>query len=54
MRNTRVWERACGLTRTVVEAVGYDEAAGAIVVSVRPERQGPASLWPVRETGAAL
>ena len=36
MRNTRVWERACGLTRTVVEAVDYDDAAGAVVVSVRP------------------
>ena len=36
MRNTRVWERACGLTRTVVEAVDYDDTAAAIVVSVRP------------------
>ena len=36
MRNNRVWERACGLVRTVVEGVRYDESADAIVVSVRP------------------
>ena len=36
MRNTRVWERACGLTRTVVEAVDFDDDAGAVVVRVRP------------------
>ena len=36
MRNTRVWERACGLTGTVVEGVAYDPGAEAIVVSVRP------------------
>ena len=36
MRNTRVWERACGLERTVVEDVGFDDAAQAVVVSVRP------------------
>ena len=36
MRNKSVWERACGLTRTVVEGVGFDEAADAILVSVRP------------------
>jgi len=36
VRNTTVWERACGLTRTVVEAVAFDEGAGAIVVRVRP------------------
>ena len=36
MRNKRVWERACGLTRTVVECVDFDEGADAIVVSVRP------------------
>lgn len=36
MRNTRVWERACGLTRTVVEHVDFDDTAEAIVVSVRP------------------
>ncbi|MDP1795168.1 MAG: transposase, partial [Acidimicrobiales bacterium] len=37
MRNSSVWERACGLTRTVVERVEFDDAAEAIVVSVRPE-----------------
>ena len=36
MRNKSVWERACGLTRTVVEGVEFDERADAIVVSVRP------------------
>jgi transposase len=36
VRNKSVWERACGLTRTVVEAVDFDDDAQAIVVSVRP------------------
>ncbi|MET1001324.1 MAG: ISL3 family transposase [Acidimicrobiia bacterium] len=36
MRNKSVWERACGLTETVVEGVDFDGAADAIVVSVRP------------------
>ena len=36
MRNKSVWERACGLTRTVVEGVDFDDDAHAIVVSVRP------------------
>ena len=36
MRNKRVWERACGLQRTVVEDVDFDDAAEAVVVSVRP------------------
>ncbi len=36
MRNTRVWERACGLERAVVEGVDFDDAASAVVVSVRP------------------
>ncbi len=36
MQNNRVWERACGLTRTVVEGVRFDDTAEAIVVSVRP------------------
>ena len=36
MQNARVWERACGLTRTVVEAVRFDENAGSVVVAVRP------------------
>jgi transposase len=37
MRNNRVWQRACGLKRTVVEGVRYDETADAIVVSARPD-----------------
>ena len=28
MRNKSVWERACGLTRTVVEGVDFDERRG--------------------------
>ena len=36
MLNTKVWEKACGLTRTVIEGVAVDDADGAIVVSVRP------------------
>ncbi len=36
MRNTRVWERACGLERAVVEDVDFDDTAQAVVVSVRP------------------
>jgi transposase len=36
VRNKSVWERACGLTRTVVEGVAFDDDAHAIVVSVRP------------------
>ena len=36
MRNSRVWERACGLRCSVVEAVEFDEGAQAVVVSARP------------------
>lgn len=36
MRKKSVWEHACGLTRTVVEGVDFDETAHAVVVSVRP------------------
>ncbi len=36
MQNNRVWERACGLKRTVVEGVHVDDNANAIIVSVRP------------------
>jgi len=31
-----VWGRACGLTRSVVEGVRYDETQDAVVVSARP------------------
>ena len=37
MQNNRVWERACGLIRTVVEGVRFDETADEVVVSVRPD-----------------
>ncbi len=37
MQNNRVWERACGLKRTVVEGVRFDDKANAIIVSVRPD-----------------
>jgi len=37
VQNNRVWQRACGLTRTVVEGVHVDEATDAIIVSVRPD-----------------
>ena len=37
MQNNSVWGRACGLTRTVVEGVRFDETTKAIVVSVRPD-----------------
>ncbi len=36
MRQSSVWERACGLTRSVVEGVEFDDTAGAVVVSARP------------------
>ena len=36
MRNKSVWERACGLTETVVEGLEFDDTADAVVVSVRP------------------
>ena len=36
MRDKSVWQRACGLTRAVVEGVDFDEGGDSIVVSVRP------------------
>ena len=36
MQSNRVWHRACGLVRTAVEGVRYNDTADAIVVSVRP------------------
>lgn len=36
MRERSVWLKACGLTRTVVEGVDFDDGAEAVVVSVRP------------------
>jgi transposase len=36
VRERSVWLKACGLTRTVVEGVEFDEEAQVVVVSVRP------------------
>ncbi len=36
MQNNKVWERACGLTHTVVEGVRVDETNESLIVSVRP------------------
>ena len=36
MRECSVWRQVCGLARTVVENVGFDEDANAVIVSVRP------------------
>jgi transposase len=38
VRNTSLWQRVLGLARTVIEAVEFDDAAGAVVVSVRPRK----------------
>jgi CBS domain-containing protein len=35
--NTKVWDKACSLARTVVEGVGVDDTDGSIVVSMRPD-----------------
>lgn len=35
MQKNKVWARACGLVRAVVEGVGVDEADSSIIVSVR-------------------
>ena len=37
MQNNRVWQRACGLTGTVVEGVHIDDKTNAVIVSVRPD-----------------
>jgi len=37
VQNNRVWERACGLKRTVVEGVRFDGAGDTIIVSARPD-----------------
>ena len=38
VRNARLWRGLLGVERTVVEGVGFDEAAGCAVVRVRPAR----------------
>ena len=40
MQNARVWQRVLGLTRTVIEAVVFDEDEDAVVASVRPRKGG--------------
>ena len=42
MQNNRVWQRAYGLTATVVEGVRFDDTADAIVVSARSNARGAA------------
>ena len=36
MQNNKGWERAFGLTRTVVEGVRVDDTNDSLIVSVRP------------------
>jgi len=36
VRDTRVWQRSFGLAHTVVETVGFDVDADAVVIQVRP------------------
>jgi transposase len=38
VRDARVWQRALGLSRTVIDRVAFDEDADAIVVAVRPTK----------------
>lgn len=38
MQNSRVWQRALGLVRTVIEGVEHDEGRDEVVVSVRPRK----------------
>ncbi len=37
MQNNKVWARACGLTRTVVEGVRVDGLDESLIVSARPD-----------------
>ncbi|MFE2124226.1 ISL3 family transposase [Rhodococcus aetherivorans] len=37
MRAARIWRRVLGVDNTVIDAVGFDEQAGAVVVAVRPQ-----------------
>ena len=41
MRNKSVWERACGLTRTVVEGVDFDEVAKVASAITGTKWNGP-------------
>ena len=50
MRNKSVWERACGLTRTVVEGVDFDEDGGRDCGVGAAGSAGSGSLRSVRST----
>lgn len=39
MRNARVWQCVLGMARVVIERVGFDEDADAVVVSVRARKR---------------
>ena len=54
MRNTSVWQRLLGLTRTVVEDVDLDEAADVLVVSVRPRQGRPSALRALRSRAGSM
>ena len=54
MQNNRVWERACGLVRTVVEGVRFDETADAIVVSARPDARDGLSQGLIESTNTKI
>jgi len=53
VRNKSVWERACGLTRSVVEGVEFDEMVQAIWRAVRHQfevgdrrcERSPRAVW---------
>lgn len=38
MRNASVWQAILGLTRTVIEAIDFDQGADEVVVTVRPRK----------------
>ena len=54
MRNKSVWERACGLTRTVVEDVRFDEVAQCGRGVGAAGRQGAESLRSLWSSFTAL
>ena len=54
MRNKSVWERACGLSRTVVEGVEFDDARGrdrGVGAAGREERVAGAGVCGRRSPG---
>ena len=54
MRNSSVWRRAFGLTRTVVEGVGFDERVDAVIGVGAAGGEGEASVRAVWSSFAAL